>query len=73
MKDSFLCCAFCLGLGMVVGGVIVTNNPKIRDMIVIAKTKATDACETIKDAAEEKVAEVSQKMSSEQKNTQDKR
>ena len=31
MKDSMLCCAFCLGLGMVVGGVIASNNSKIRN------------------------------------------
>lgn len=48
MKDSILCCAFCVGLGMVVGGVLVSNNAKVRRWIIGAQEKATETYETVK-------------------------
>ena len=57
MKDSILCCAFCLGLGMVVGGVIVSNNSKMRRWVQSAQNKATEVYEDIKNDLEEKCAQ----------------
>lgn len=53
MKDSILCCAFCIGLGMVVGGVIVSNNAKLRKVISKTQDKAMDMYETVKSEIEE--------------------
>lgn len=49
MKDSILCCAFCLGLGMVVGGVIVSNNSKLRGIITKTQNKAMEVYEDVKE------------------------
>ena len=57
MKDSMLCCAFCLGLGMVVGGVIVSNNSKVRNWVRKVSTQASEAYENAKETIEEKVEE----------------
>lgn len=54
MKDSILCCALCVGLGMAIGGVIVSNNAKVRKMIIDAQTKATETYETVKSELEQK-------------------
>lgn len=57
MKDSIMCCAFCLGLGMVVGGVIVSNNPKVRTWFKSVSTQAKEAYSNVKETIEEKVEE----------------
>ena len=62
MKDSILSCAFCLGLGMVVGGVIVSNNSKLRNFITKTQTKAADMYETVKNEIEEQKAQSDNKM-----------
>ena len=55
MKDSILCCAFCLGLGVVVGGVIVSKNSKIRNFVNNASNEATEAAKKAKETIEEKL------------------
>lgn len=57
MKDSVLCCAFCLGLGMVVGGVVVSNNSKIRNWLRSVSAQASDVYSDVKETIEEKVDE----------------
>ena len=54
MKDSIMCCAFCIGLGMVIGGVLVSNNTKVRRWIIGAQEKATETYETVKSELEKK-------------------
>lgn len=61
MKDSILCCAFCLGLGMVVGGVVVSNNSKLRKFIAKTQSKATDMFETVKSEIEEQKEQITNK------------
>ena len=60
MKDSIMCCAFCLGLGMVVGGVIASNNPKVRNWLRSVSTQAQEAYSNVKQTIEEKVEEAKQ-------------
>lgn len=55
MRDSILCCAFCVGLGMVVGGVIVSNNGKVRNWIRKISNDATEAYSNVKETLEERV------------------
>ena len=55
MKDSILCCAFCVGLGMVVGGVIVSNNNKVRNWVRKISNDATEAYSNVKETLEERV------------------
>ena len=55
MRDSILCCAFCVGLGMVVGGVIVSNNGKVRNWIRRISNDATEAYSNVKETLEERV------------------
>ena len=62
MKDSILCCAFCMGLGMVVGGVVVSNNSKIRNFVTKTQNKATKVYEDIKSEIQEQKAESDNKM-----------
>ena len=62
MKDSILCCAFCLGLGMVVGGVIVSNNSKLRSVISKTQDKAMDMFESVKNEIEEQKVQNTAKM-----------
>lgn len=57
MKDSMLCCAFCLGLGMVVGGVIASNNSKVRNWLRSVSAQANDVYSNVKETIEEKVDE----------------
>lgn len=69
MKDSMLCCAFCLGLGMVVGGVIVTNNSKVRNWVKKVSAQAGEAYENAKETIEEKVEEAKMKNAVNQANS----
>ena len=55
MKDSILCCAFCVGLCMVVGGVIVSNNNKVRNWVRKISNDATEAYSNVKETLEERV------------------
>ena len=55
MKDSVMCCAFCLGLGMVVGGIIVSNNPKVRNWLKTVSAEASEKMTEMKNAVEEKL------------------
>jgi len=57
MKDSIMCCAFCIGLGMVVGGVIASNNYKVRNWIRKVSADATEAYSNVKESLEEKASE----------------
>lgn len=54
MKDSILCCAFCVGLGMVVGGVVASNNYKVRNWIRKISNDASEAYSNVKETIEEK-------------------
>ena len=58
MKDSIMCCAFCIGLGMVVGGVIASNNPKVRNWLRSVSSQASDTITEVKEVVEEKIQEV---------------
>ena len=69
MKDSILCCAFCLGLGMVVGGVIVSNNSNVRNWLRKVSAQATETYEQVKDTIEEKVDEAKAKAMANQNNS----
>lgn len=62
MKDSILCCAFCLGLGMVVGGVVVSNNDKLRRFITKTQSNATRAYEDLKSEIKQQKTENDNKM-----------
>ena len=55
MIDKVSCCAFCLGLGMVVGGVIVSNNPKVRNWLRTVSVEASEKITEMKNAVEEKL------------------
>lgn len=55
MKDSIMCCAFCVGLGMVVGGVIASNNPKVRNWVRSVSKDASEKMTEVKAAVEEKI------------------
>lgn len=55
MIDKISCCAFCLGLGMVVGGVIVSNNSKLRNWLKTVSVEASEKFTEMKDAVEEKL------------------
>lgn len=68
MKDSILCCAFCLGLGMVVGGVVVSNNSKVRNWLRKVSSQACETYEQVKDTIEEKVDEAKAKSAINQNN-----
>ena len=57
MKDSILCCAFCLGLGMVVGGVVASNNSKVRNWLKNMSAQASETYSNVKETIEEKVEE----------------
>ena len=57
MKDSILCCAFCIGLGMVVGGVIASNNYNVRSWLRSVSDKATETYSNVKETLEDKVTE----------------
>ena len=54
MKDSILCCAFCVGLGMVLGGVLVSNNAKVRRWVIGAQEKTTETINAVKTELESK-------------------
>lgn len=62
MKDSILCCAFCVGLGMVVGGVVASNNYKVRNWIKRISTDATEAYSNVKETLEEKAIDAKNKI-----------
>ena len=55
MIDKVSCCAFCLGLGMVVGGIIVSNNPKVRNWLRTVSVEASNKMTEMKNAVEEKL------------------
>ena len=55
MLDKVSCCAFCLGLGMVVGGVVVSNNSKIRNWLRTVSIEASEKMTELKTAVEEKL------------------
>jgi len=55
MKDSIMCCAFCVGLGMVVGGVIASNNPKVRNWVRSVSKDASEKMTEVKAVVEEKI------------------
>lgn len=55
MIDKVSCCAFCLGLGMVVGGIIVSNNPKVRNWLRTVSVEASEKMTEMKNAVEEKL------------------
>lgn len=57
MIDKVSCCAFCLGLGMVVGGIIVSNNPKVRNWLRTVSVEASEKMTEMKNAVEEKLDE----------------
>lgn len=61
MKDSIMCCAFCVGLGMVVGGVVASNNYKVRNWIRKVSSNAQEAYSNVKESIEEKANEEKQK------------
>ena len=67
MKDSIMCCAFCIGLGMVVGGVIASNNPKVRNWLKSVSAQAQEAYTNVKDTIEEKVDEAKKNATMNQK------
>ena len=71
MKDSIMCCAFCLGLGMVVGGVIVSNNSKLRNWLKNMSAQVQEAYTNVKDAAVEKVDELKKNSACSQKDNCD--
>ena len=55
MIDKVSCCAFCLGLGMFVGGIIVSNNPKVRNWLRTVSVEASNKMTEMKNAVEEKL------------------
>ena len=55
MIDKISCCAFCVGLGMVVGGVIVSNNSKVRNWLKTVSVEASEKMAEMKNAVEEKL------------------
>lgn len=61
MKDYFKCGIICLGLGMIIGGIVVAKNKKLAKGIDDGTDKIVETAEDIKDNLQEKISKAKQK------------
>ncbi|MBQ8468730.1 MAG: hypothetical protein IJ542_03125 [Clostridia bacterium] len=61
MEDFLKCGIVCLGIGMVIGGIIVAKNKKMATQIDEGTDKIAEKFEEVKDSAKEKFEEMKQK------------
>lgn len=56
MKSSLGCCAFCLGMGFVVGAGLASNNAKVRNWFMSSTKKMAEMCEDIMKKVDSKIS-----------------
>ena len=61
MKDYLGCGIICLGLGMVIGGIVVAKNKKLAKGIDDGTDKIVETAEDIKDNMQQKIKKAKQK------------
>ena len=56
MKSSLGCCAFCLGMGFVVGAAVASNSAKVRHWFMSSTKKMAEMCEDIMKKVDSKIS-----------------
>ncbi len=72
MKDCIKCGICCLGIGMVVGGIVVAKNKKLASKINEYSSKAEQKFYEVKDDVEDKIDQTKQKIEEMQEDKQQK-
>ena len=56
MKSSLGCCAFCLGMGFVVGATVASNSVKVRSWFMSSTKKMAEMCEDLMKKIDSKIS-----------------
>ena len=79
MKETMKCCLISMGIGVVVGAMIASNNKKVSSAMKEAKTvamekleEAKEGIEKMKEKIEDKIEEKAEQETTSQKNNQSK-